>query len=209
MPWRAWTSCRAQSWRNRSLDRDSSPTSWTKRGSSVSVPTDSRSRPTSRAVAWCQSGNRACSPGSRNTSRSRFRPSCRLGDSARARRLAARTSKVTASTEGGHAEDAEQLADSFRNGLAPGAAPRPAGPRRGQADQVVGGRLIKVQDPGQRLEDLDRGVPVPALLEPQVVVELIPASIATSSRRSPATRRTPVGRRPAVSGWISSRRARR
>ncbi len=42
-----------------------------------------------------------------------------------------------------------------------------------------------------------------------LVPVLIPASMATSSRRNPATRRTPPAGRPTLSGWTSSRRARK
>ena len=109
LPWRDWTSWRDQSCRNRSLDRDSSPTSWTKRV--VSVGPDGLAE----------------------------------------------------------AGDQLQLPDAGRYGLTLGTAPPVTRPC-GQAEQVIGSRMVEVQDPGQRIADLDGGVAVAALLEPQVVV---------------------------------------
>lgn len=112
LPWRDWTSWRDQSCRNRSLDRDSSPTSWTKRV--VSVGPDGLAE----------------------------------------------------------AGDQLQLPDAGRYGLTLGTAPPVTRPC-GQAEQVIGSRMVEVQDPGQRIADLDGGVAVAALLDPQVVAEQI------------------------------------
>jgi hypothetical protein len=62
-----------------------------------------------------------------------------------------------------------------------------AGPVGGEAEYVA--VVVEVQHPGDRLQDLDRRVAVAALFEAQVYSLLIPESMATSSRRSPGTRR--------------------
>jgi hypothetical protein len=41
---------------------------------------------------------------------------------------------------------------------------------RGQAQQVIGRRLVEAQDAGKSLKDLDRGITVAALLKSEVIV---------------------------------------
>lgn len=111
--------------------------------------------------------------------------------------------------KGGQAQDAEQLPDAGRYGLTLGTAPPVTRPWRGQAEQVIGCRLVEVQDPGQRLEDLDGGVAVAALLEPRVVVGADPGEHRDLFTPQPRDSAHSLTRRPPVSGWTSSRRARR
>jgi hypothetical protein len=71
------------------------------------------------------------------------------------------------------------------------------------------GVAVQLQYTGRRFENLDGGVAVATLFQAQVVVRSDPASIAASSRRSSATRRSPCTLIPTSSGRTRSRRARR
>ncbi len=91
-PSHASTSWRAQSRLKRGLARQSSPTSSMNRGSSMSVPTDSRETSDHAPGRALQSGGGPARQG-RDGARSRLAPATRRGDRAVARALAARTSK--------------------------------------------------------------------------------------------------------------------
>ena len=83
---------------------------------------------------------------------------------------------------------------------------------RGRLRRARGGARsagVELEHPRERVDHLLGRVPVAALLEAHVVVRAHPASIASSSRRRPGTRRRPWSGRPTSSGVTSSRRARR
>ena len=74
------------------------------------------------------------------------------------------------SIERRQAHDIEQLPDTVGHRLALLTTPPLDGVRRGQTEQVLGRRLVELQDTGEGLEDLDGGIAVTTLLEPEVVV---------------------------------------
>jgi hypothetical protein len=61
----------------------------------------------------------------------------------------------------------------------------------GEVEQVRAFRVVELQRARQRVEDAVGGPGQVAALQARVVGDVTPASTATSSRRSPGTRREP------------------